>query len=200
VDNATAPAATDPTGHSDQLERVNGATKAWASDPPALLAHIKAREAEDAELLMAIRARRAQLRDEDAELAEAEAKLTRKAVPPKPPIAHRDHEAVVEPGTSVRKRILMFLAEHGRSSTDAVIAAMVGASPVTVRQSLYDMASKPKTVRRAGPAMWEITPRGRATLQGAAPWELKYVRGLEGVIIRRPADKKKPRSRRVAVR
>lgn len=152
----------EPNGFS-----VDSSAKSDAIGADALLERLREREAEDAQLLRMVRERRTQIRQEDALLAQAEAKLSGTPTVGPAPIPAQP-SVIGQAEVSVRRRVLMFLGTCGGkgTSTEAVSASMSDVPLGAVRQALYDMASKPKTIERIGASTWRITAKGRDLLQG----------------------------------
>lgn len=134
----------------------------------SILERLKERDREDEQMLLVIERRLAELAAERDELLRARLKLTR-AVTVTPIVNGAVAGASAPEELSVRKQILRALAANPKGVSTAELSATIRApTSDTVRQSLYDMASKAKTVERAGRAFWRITPKGRDALQGGA--------------------------------
>jgi hypothetical protein len=120
----------------------------------------RVRYEEDTKLLAEVQEQLAALDARITELKTLQARLMKG-------LGMTESNAPEEEGPSARMRILVFLSEHKRASTVEIADSIRTIPQLTIRQALYDMSSKSKTVERVGPSLWQLSPRGRLIIKGA---------------------------------
>jgi hypothetical protein len=135
-----------------------------------ILERLKERDQEDSIMLRSIDDRLEALKSETEQLIRARARIAgvQRPVRPQPDDVVPSHGAAPV-ALSRAMQILHMLANAPKAATtEEVSNAISGSDPDRIRQTLYDLSSKAKTVDHVGRSTWKISAKGRAKLQEAA--------------------------------